>query len=57
MQRIKKGFYTCINKERKAEEGSINNGAKLIRMGEEEAEIVNNTFASVLNGNISSSVF
>lgn len=51
------GFYTYINKERKAKEGPINNGAKLIRMGEEEAEVVNNTFASVLNGSLSSSVF
>ncbi|KAK4807047.1 hypothetical protein QYF61_018388 [Mycteria americana] len=53
----KKGFYRYVSQKRKAKESVpplMNTTGKLVTMDEEKAEVLNNFFASVFTGNLSS---
>jgi len=52
-----KGFYTYVSLRRKLKESVstlMSNSGKLVTTGEEEAEVFNNSLASVFTGNLSS---
>ncbi|KFW69345.1 hypothetical protein AS28_06177, partial [Pygoscelis adeliae] len=53
----KKGFYRYVSQKRKVKDSApllMNTTGKLVTMDEEKAEVLNNFFASVFTGNLSS---